>query len=229
MPESLDPILAGVDPGDSVLAERYGIEPGERVEAIVGAEAGEEAHTIRSTFLIVFLPILTTSMAGLVTGDPVSPVVLAVAAFAGLLVGGLAAGFTAIVSARSGPVLLATDRGIRLRRSDEPVLVPWDDIITLEQPFPLYAQYVMELRDGAADPGLRRTLWDRIRPGRGVGSRRIVGDLSVWDVGGRKLEEVQDALDRHAVRSLESELRASELPTLPTASPTTPTGEDPAR
>lgn len=183
---------------------RFGVESDESVEVVVRPESDDFWWTTGVVTAVVWVPGFLTWLVRLGSDDPMFGIaLLAWGVLAGVF--GLATG---VVSLIGGPELVATDRGLRVaRRKEGPVLIPWEDVLSIEPTFPYVAKFRIELRrdspalDELAKPSWIERIWTRSGDGR-----RLVGSEQIWDIRSWRLEALQDALDRHAVRAFRAEL-----------------------
>lgn len=189
---------------ESVVSRRFGVGPDETVEVVVRPGDDDFWWTWGLVTAAAWTPVFVTWLFRLGSGDPVGFGLLVTAGVLATLLGLLTGGVSAIGPAR----MVATDRGIRVSdEKDGPVLIPWEDVLSIEPTFPYVAEYRIEVREGSPvleelrQPSWIQRIWTR------AGKRhRLVGSEQIWDIGSWRLEVLQDALDRHAVRAFRSEV-----------------------
>jgi len=190
--------------GEFRVPRRFGADPDESVEVVVRPESDDFWWTTGLVTAVVWAPGFLTWLVRLGSDDPMFGIAL-------LVWGVLAVAFglaTGVVSLIGGPELVATDRGLRVaRRKEGPVLIPWEDVLSIEPTFPYVAKYRIELREEpSALDELPKPSWiERIWTRSGT-RRRLVGSEQIWDIRSWRLEALQDALDRHAVRAFQAEV-----------------------
>lgn len=194
----------------STVPRRFGVGSDETVEVIVQPGRDDFWWTAGLVATVVWIPFFVAWLVRLGSAGPVGSGTLVTAGVMAVVMSILMGGISAVGAAR----VVATDRGVRVpRKKDGPVLIPWEDILSIEPTFPYVAEYRIELREGApaleelAKPSWIERIWTR--SGK---EHRVVGSEQIWDIRSWRLEALQDALDRHAVRSFRSEIERDRAP-----------------
>lgn len=168
-------------PGEEVALE---LAPTRTDALVIGAGTGG----------LLWLMTLVHFVTDVGTSDPMSPgqfgAVTAVMAAVGFLV--------ALFATAHRTRLVATDRGLHIRRSDgrDAEFVPWLDVLSIESAMPFTAVWRITLRDDA--PEVSSTGWSQrwYLSGTGDGNVCVVGDESLYDFRGARLDVLQEAHDR---------------------------------